>query len=91
MGSKNNKVGISDDQNKKNQHGGYKICGINNFYLGGTFTYFSLVQGPPRDLQLSTYKYDAGHAHYHLYDFILMKFTNVPGTVGSLTNLGKPA
>ena len=30
---------------------------------------FSLVRGPPRDLQITAYKYDTAHAHYRLTDF----------------------
>ena len=35
----------------------------------GNFLSFSLAQGPSRDLQIITYKYDSAHVHNRLVDF----------------------
>ena len=37
--------------------------------FGGNFIFFSLAQGPPRDLQIISYKYDSAHAHNRLAEF----------------------
>ena len=37
--------------------------------FGENFLSFSLVQGPPRDLQIIAYKYDSTNAHNRLAEF----------------------